>query len=149
MEKVQWNESTYGPPPGRFEPGTPPIAEVVGLLAAIEYLESFEVGKIAAHEAALTAHCCRALGQMPGMRFIGEPVGPIVSFVIAGVHALDLATWLDVEGICIRSGHHCAQPAMEHFQVAATARISFGLYNALSEVDRVAESLHRGVEMLT
>lgn len=149
VEQVQWNASTFGPPPGRFEPGTPPIAEAVGLSAAIEYLESFAAGAIFEHEAALTKRCCRALAQMPRVRIIGQPEGPIVSFVVDGVHALDLATWLDVEGICIRSGHHCAQPAMTHFDVPATARISFALYNTTAEVDRAVEAIARCIDELT
>lgn len=148
VEDVLWNKSSFGPPPARFEPGTPMIAEVIGLGAALTYLEGLDRAKIDAHEKELTERCVGQLAEIRGLRVLGEPAGPIISFDIEGVHALDVATWLDSEGICIRSGSHCAQPAMLHFGVKATARISMALYNSIEEIDRTIISLKRGLQLL-
>lgn len=148
VENVEWNQSTYGPPPARFEPGTPMIAEVIGLHAAVNYIQKLDKQLIADHEGKLTKKCLDRLREIEGLRILGEPDGPIVSFVIKGVHALDIASWLDTEGICIRSGNHCAQPAMRHFGVPATARISMGIYNTLDEIEQTISSLKQGVALL-
>jgi cysteine desulfurase/selenocysteine lyase len=115
---------TYADAPMRFEAGTPPIVQTVGLAAALDYLDDIGRENIAAHE-------------MNGVKIIGEAEdkGPIISFEAIGIHAHDLATILDREGVAVRGGHHCAQPLMERFNVAGTARASFGLYNTMDEVD--------------
>jgi cysteine desulfurase/selenocysteine lyase len=128
---------TYADSPMRFEAGTPPIVQTVGLAAALDYLDSVGRERAAAHEMALTRAATRRLKEMNGIRIIGEAhdKGPIISFEAIGIHAHDLATILDREGVAVRGGHHCAQPLMERFNVAGTARASFALYNSFEEVD--------------
>lgn len=148
VENVEWNKSAFGPPPQRFEPGTPMIAQVIGLGAALDYLGGIDLAAVAAHESTLLRAALEKLQQIEGLRVLGRPEGPIISFVIRGVHSLDLASWLDLEGICIRSGNHCAQPAMRHFGVASAARISLALYNTLDEIERATAALQRGTALL-
>jgi cysteine desulfurase/selenocysteine lyase len=128
---------TYTDAPMRFEAGTPPIVQAVGLAAALDYLDGVGREKAAAHEMALTKLALRRLKEMNGIRVFGEARerGPLISFEAVGIHAHDLATILDREGVAVRGGHHCAQPLMERFQVAGTARASFALYNTYEEVD--------------
>jgi cysteine desulfurase / selenocysteine lyase len=128
---------TYADAPMRFEAGTPPIVQTVGLAAALDYLDSVGRERADAHEMALTRAATRRLKELNGIRIIGEAhdKGPIISFEAIGIHAHDLATILDREGVAVRGGHHCAQPLMERFNVAGTARASFALYNTLGEVD--------------
>ena len=128
---------TYADAPMRFEAGTPPIVQTVGLAAALDYLDSVGRERSAAHEMALARAATRRLKEMNGIRIIGEArdKGPIISFEAIGIHAHDLATILDREGVAVRGGHHCAQPLMERFNVAGTARASFALYNSFEEVD--------------
>jgi cysteine desulfurase/selenocysteine lyase len=128
---------TYADAPMRFEAGTPPIVQTVGLAAALDYLDSVGRERAAAHEMALTRAATRRLKELNGIRIIGEAhdKGPIISFEAIGIHAHDLATILDREGVAVRGGHHCAQPLMERFNVAGTARASFALYNTPGEVD--------------
>lgn len=135
----QWNEV-----PWKFEAGTPPIAEVIGLGAAVDYLERFDRFELAAHERQLTIAAHRALGEIPGVRLLGpEPAenGGIVAFTVAGVHPHDLAQLLDRDGVAIRAGHHCAMPLHDRFGLTASARASFYLYNTRNEIDRLAESI--------
>ena len=148
VENVEWNKSAFGPPPQRFEPGTPMIAQVIGLGAALEYLQGIDLAVVSAYESALLQKALASLQQIEALRILGRPQGPIVSFVVKGVHSLDLASWLDVEGICIRSGNHCAQPAMRHFGVESSARISLALYNTEHEIERAVASLKKGIELL-
>jgi cysteine desulfurase/selenocysteine lyase len=128
---------TYADAPMRFEAGTPPIVQTVGLAAALDYLDA--VGREAAeeHENALARLAQKRLKELNGIRIFGEAKdkGPIVSFEAIGIHAHDLATILDREGVAVRGGHHCAQPLMERFQTAGTARASFAFYNTYEEVD--------------
>src|SRR5882672_10937902 len=128
---------TYAAAPMRFEAGTPPIVQTVGLATALDYLDSVGRERSAAHEMALARAATRRLKELNGIRIIGEAhdKGPIISFEAIGIHAHDLATILDREGVAVRGGHHCAQPLMERFNVAGTARASFALYNTLEEVD--------------
>ena len=135
---------TYADPPMRFEAGTPPIVQAVGLAAALDYLDSVGRDAIARHETALARHAAQSLNEMNGVRLIGEAKqkGPIVSFETIGIHAHDLATILDREGVAVRAGHHCAQVLMERFNVASTARASFGLYNTEAEVDALIDAVH-------
>ena len=128
---------TYADAPMRFEAGTPPIIEAVGLAAALDYVDGVGRERIDAHEQALAHMAARRLKEMNGVRIIGEArdKGPIISFEAIGIHAHDLATILDREGVAVRGGHHCAQPLMERFNVSGTARASFALYNTPAEVD--------------
>ena len=128
---------SYADAPMRFEAGTPPIVEAVGLAAALDYLDAVGRERIAAHELALARSATKRLKEVNGIRIIGEAAdkGPIISFEAIGIHAHDLATILDREGVAVRGGHHCAQPLMERFSVSGTARASFALYNTTAEVD--------------
>ena len=137
IREVTRDNVTYADAPMRFEAGTPPIVQTVGLAAALDYLESVGRERSAAHEMTLARAATRRLRELNGIRIIGEAhdKGPIISFEAIGIHAHDLATILDREGVAVRGGHHCAQPLMERFNVAGTARASFALYNTLEEVD--------------
>jgi cysteine desulfurase/selenocysteine lyase len=128
---------TYAEPPMRFEAGTPPIVEAVGLAAALDYIDGVGREAVAAHETALMRDATARLNATDGVRIFGETSdkGPIISFEAIGIHAHDLATILDREGVAVRGGHHCAQVLMDRFDVAGTARASFALYNTQEDVD--------------
>jgi cysteine desulfurase / selenocysteine lyase len=140
---VRLDRSTFKKPPHRFEAGTPDIAAVVGLGAAIDYVTALGLPTVSAHEQALLAHATSAIRQIRGVRIIGEAKekAAVLSFVMDGVHAHDVGTILDREGIAIRAGHHCAQPLMQRLGLAATARASFAAYNTHDEVDALARAL--------
>jgi cysteine desulfurase / selenocysteine lyase len=147
---VSFDRTTYNALPYKFEAGTPNITGAVGLGAAVDYLERIDFGALAAHEHALLEHATeRLLAEIPGARLIGtaRDKASVLSFVIDGIHAHDLGTIVDREGVAIRTGHHCAMPVMERFGVAATARASFALYNDRSDVDRLMMGLKRAVEL--
>ncbi len=143
IETVAFDKITYNVPPLRFEAGTPLIAEVHGLGAAIDYVNAVGLDNIHAHETALKNRLVSALEQNKRIRLIGtaKEKGSIVSFVVDKIHPLDIGTMLDLKGIAIRTGHHCAQPTMRHFNVSATDRVSFGLYNTEEEVDQFIKAL--------
>jgi cysteine desulfurase/selenocysteine lyase len=146
IDKVTFERTTYAPPPGRFEAGTPHIVGAVGLHAAIDYVDAIGLERIHAHEADLVAATRSALGQLNSVRLIGPAdAAGIVSFEVEGVHPHDVGTILDEEGVAIRAGHHCAQPLMDLLGVPATARASFGIYNDLDDV----AALIRGIERVT
>jgi cysteine desulfurase/selenocysteine lyase len=146
IDRVTFAKTTYAPPPGRFEAGTPHIVGVVGLHAAIDYVESIGLDRIHAHETALVAATRERLGQINSVRLFGpDDSAGIVSFAVEGVHPHDVATILDEGNVAIRAGHHCAQPLMDMLGVPATARASFGVYNSLADV----EALAAGVERVT
>ena len=146
IDKVSFAKTTYAPPPGRFEAGTPHIVGALGLHAAIDYVESIGLDAIHAHETALVTATRDALSGINSVRLYGpaDSAG-IVSFTILGVHPHDIGTILDEERVAIRAGHHCAQPLMEALGVEATARASFGVYNGPADV----EALVRGIERVT
>jgi cysteine desulfurase/selenocysteine lyase len=147
---VSFERSTYNALPYKFEAGTPNITGVVGLGAAVDYLQDVDFAAVAEHEHALLAHATeRLLEEVPGVRLIGTAArkASVLSFVVAGIHAHDLGTIVDREGVAIRTGHHCAMPVMERFGVAATARASFALYNNHDDVDRLIAGLKRAVEI--
>jgi len=146
IDKVSFAKTTYAPPPGRFEAGTPHIVGALGLHAAIDYVESIGLDAIHAHESALVTATREALSGINSVRLYGpaDSAG-IVSFTIEGVHPHDIGTILDEERVAIRAGHHCAQPLMEALGVEATARASFGVYNGPADV----EALVRGIERVT
>ena len=151
IRTVTLEKTTFAPPPERFEAGTPHIAGVVGLDAAVAFLQSLGLSRIAAHEKALLNYATKALESIPGVRLIGDPpdTAAIRSFAMAGVHPHDIAQVLDNAGVAIRSGHHCAQPVMAFYQVPATARVSFGVYNTKEDVDAFATALHTVREMFS
>jgi cysteine desulfurase/selenocysteine lyase len=142
--EVTPERSTYKPIPHKFEAGTPAIAEAVGLGAAVDYLRSLGMDNVREHEQDIAAYALEALEGAGGVRVQGprENRGGALSFLVDGIHAHDLATILDSEGIAIRAGHHCAQPLMQWLGVPATARASFYVYNTRDDVD----ALVRGVE---
>ena len=143
IERVTFEKSTYQKIPHRFEAGTPAIVEAIGLGAALDYVEGIGHEAIEAHEAGLLAYATERLSAIPGLRIIGQAKekASIVSFTMEGAHAHDVGTIVDTAGVGVRSGHHCAQPLMDRFGVAATARASFALYNTRAEVDALAEAL--------
>lgn len=138
IERVSFDKTIYNQLPLKFEAGTPPITEVIGLSAAINYLSGVGREKISAWESGLCAYAMERLKKIPSIRIIGtaEKRGGIISFVVEGIHSLDVATLLDCQGVAVRSGHHCSQPAMERFGCTSTIRLSFGLYNTYEEIDR-------------
>ncbi len=141
---------TYADPPARFEAGTPAIVESVGLAAAIDYLSAFDRAAVAAHEHDLLTYARERVREFNWLRVIGDAPGKgaILSFETDGMHAHDLATILDREGVAVRAGHHCAQPLMERFGVASTTRASFALYNTRGEVDALIDGLHKARKIL-
>ncbi|HXH16730.1 MAG TPA: cysteine desulfurase [Sphingomonas sp.] len=146
IDKVSFARTTYAPPPGRFEAGTPHIVGALGLHAAIDYVESIGLDAIHAHETALVTATRKALSAINSVRLYGpEDSAGIVSFTIEGVHPHDIGTILDEERVAIRAGHHCAQPLMEALGIEATARASFGVYNGPADV----EALVRGIARVT
>ena len=141
---------TYADAPARFEAGTPPIIEAVGLATALDYLSTFDRAAVKAHEHDLYSYARQAVGELNWIRVIGDAPGKgaILSFEAEGMHAHDLATILDREGVAVRAGHHCAQVLMERFGVASTTRASFGLYNNRADVDTLLAGLHKAREIL-
>jgi cysteine desulfurase/selenocysteine lyase len=145
IETVSLERSTFAEPPARFEAGTPMIAEVIGLAAALDYVESVGRPAIAAWEEELLACATERVREIDGIRLIGTAPqkASVLSFVVEGVHPHDVGAVLDDDGIAIRTGHHCAQPVMQHFGVPATARASFAFYNTRDEIDALARGLRR------
>lgn len=140
---VTYEETLFNEAPHKFEAGTPHVEGVLGLVAAFDYLESLGMDRIQAHEQELLAYGTSLLAEIPGLRMVGtaDHKAGVLGFVIDGVHPHDLGTLLDARGIAIRAGHHCAQPVMRRFGVAATARASLGLYNRREDLDALAEGL--------
>jgi cysteine desulfurase/selenocysteine lyase len=144
IDRVTFAKTTYAPAPGRFEAGTPHIVGVIGLHAAIDYVESIGLERIHAHETALVAAARERLSRINSVRLFGpEDSAGIVSFAVEGVHPHDVATILDESKVAIRAGHHCAQPLMEALGVPATARASFGVYSSLADVEALGEAVER------
>ena len=150
IETVTMEVSTYAPPPQRFEAGVPMTSQVVGLGAAVDYLNTFGMDAVAAHEHVLVEAALEKLSAIEGLRIIGpqtsENRGGAISFVVDGIHAHDLGQILDDEGVAIRVGHHCAWPLHRKFGVAATARASFALYNTTAEIDVLVAAIKRAQE---
>jgi len=146
FQSATWNELPY-----KFEAGTPPIAEAVGLGAAVEYLGQIGMDRVRAHERALTGYTLERLGDVPGLRITGPPEaearGGLVSFTIEGMHPHDIAELADRGGVCIRAGHHCAQPLMRCLGVSSTARASIGVYNESADIDALVDALLAGREV--
>jgi cysteine desulfurase/selenocysteine lyase len=142
---VTFAKTTYNALPNKFEAGTPNISGTVGLGAAVDFLDGLDLPAARAHESALLAHATAVLSKIPALRIIGTAAekASLVSFVVAGVHPHDLGTILDEDGIAVRTGHHCAMPVMEFFELPATARASFALYNTFDEIDRLAAGIER------
>lgn len=150
IETVTFAKTDYNALPLKFEAGTPNIAEVVGLGVALDYLMNLGMEAIAAWEHELLSYATAQLEAIPGLKIIGtaREKAAIISFVVEGFHALDLGTFLDLEGIAVRTGHHCAQPAMRRFNVPSTLRASFGFYNNRTDIDRFVQALERSLAKL-
>ncbi len=149
IRSVTFAETIYNDLPYKFEAGTPDIAGAIGLGAAIDYLRSFDQEAVHAHENAVLRYATKAFGSVDGLRLIGTAPGKVASasFLMDAVHPHDIGTIVDSEGVAIRTGHHCAQPVMEHFGIAATARASLGLYNTTEDVDALIRALHKVKEL--
>jgi cysteine desulfurase/selenocysteine lyase len=147
---VTFEKTTYNQLPWKFEAGTPNIAGVIGLGAAIRYLEGVGMERIAAYERELLDYATSRLATTPGLRIVGGSAhkAAVVSFTLAGIHPHDIGTILDAEGVAIRTGHHCAMPVMDFFKVPATARASMAFYNTFEELDRLVAALVRAREVL-
>ncbi len=145
IERVSFKGTSWNEIPFKFEAGTPDIAGIIALGAAVDYVESIGIAAIAAHEAELLAYATRAIQQVPGLRLIGtaRDKASVLTFTLEGAHPQDIGTMLDLDGIAIRTGHHCAMPLHERFGLAASARASLGVYNTHADIDALTRSLHR------
>ena len=149
IASVSFAQTTYKDAPYRFEAGTPPIVEVIGMGAALDYLGTIGMSRIAAHEKFLLTYATAEMQKIEGVKIIGtakEKAG-ILSFIMQGVHPHDIGTILDNEGVAIRAGHHCAQPLMDAFGIPATARASFALYNNVADIDALTAAVRKAQEM--
>src|SRR3972149_4512073 len=151
IERVFFEESTFQKPPLRFEAGTPPIAQVMGLGAALSFIESIGRGRIAAWEKALLEYATEKLLQIDGLSIVGTAPekGAILSFIVKEIHPLDLGTLLDLKGVAVRTGHHCAQPALRRFSLPATTRASFAPYTTFEEIDNFIAALKEAILLLS
>jgi cysteine desulfurase/selenocysteine lyase len=149
IRSVTFEETIYNDVPYKFEAGTPNIAGAIGLGAAIDYFTSFDVPAMHAHEDAVLRYATDALGSIEGVRLIGTAPGKVsaLSFLMDAAHPHDIGTIVDSEGVAIRTGHHCAQPVMEHFGIAATARASLGMYNTTDDIDALVGALQKVQEL--
>jgi len=150
IKSVTFEKTIFNDLPYKFEAGTPNIAGVIGFGSAIDYLNSIDLEQARLHENILLNYLTESLFKMNGLRIIGnvkEKV-PIVSFIVDNIHPHDIGTILDREGIAVRTGHHCAQPVMEHFGIPATVRVSLALYNTLDEIDRLVSAIKKAREIL-
>jgi cysteine desulfurase/selenocysteine lyase len=150
IKTVTFSKTEYNDIPFRFEAGTPAIAEAVGLAAAVNYLSNLNFHEIALHEQRLMKRAVEIVQSIEGARMIGSAVerAGLVSFIIDGMHPYDIGTLLDQQGIAVRTGHHCAQPVMDFFQIPGTVRASFAFYNTMSDLDRFEHALVKSVNML-
>jgi cysteine desulfurase/selenocysteine lyase len=147
IDEVTFEKTTFAPPPQRFEAGTPNVEGAIGLGTAIEYLGNLDLAAAVAHEQSLLEQATTGMAALPGLTIHGNAPdkAAVISFTVDGIHPHDIATFLDAEGIAIRTGHHCCQPLMEHLGVTATARASFAFYNTKVEVDRLVEALQKTI----
>lgn len=147
IREVHMSESRWNDLPYKFEAGTPAIAEAIGLGVAVDYLTALGMDNVRAHEKELAEYALERLVEVPGLRVVGPPNaddrGGVMAFDLPGIHPHDVATILDSEGICVRAGHHCAMPLHEHYDLAATTRASFYVYNLPEEIDKLVETLYK------
>ena len=145
INKVTLNSSTWNDVPWKFEAGTPNIAQVIGLGAAIDFLNDIGLNKVQNHEEKLLQYALESLSTIDGIILYGSPKnrGAVIPFNVKDIHSHDLAKFLDTDNICIRAGHHCAQPIMDKLGISASARASFYLYNNTDDIDRLVESIKK------
>jgi cysteine desulfurase/selenocysteine lyase len=150
ITQVKITKTTYQKPPLRFEAGTPVVPEVIAFGATLDYIENIGRENIYLHEKKLLEYATGELEKIPGFKIIGtaEEKAAIISFVVDKTHSLDIGTLLDLEGIAIRTGHHCAQPTLDHFSIESTSRISFGVYNTIEEIDVFVEKLENILKII-
>jgi len=150
IRSVTFDKTEYNDLPWKFEAGTPHIAGAIGLGAAIDYVHGLGYDAISAHDAELTAYATEALSKLPLVRVIGTPRrrSGVISFVVEGAHPHDIGMILDRDAVCVRAGHHCAQPTMDRFCVPATVRASFGIYNDRDDVDALVAALRNVAKVL-
>lgn len=145
ISKVSTSGTTFADPPARFEAGTPPISQAVGLAAAVRWIETLGMDRVRSHEEEITDYALGRLGEVPGLKVFGRERGPDrvgpVSFELDGIHPHDVAEILDRHAVAVRAGHHCAQPLMDWLGVPATTRASFAVHTETSEIDRLVEGL--------
>ena len=149
IQDVTRDNVTYNAPPHRFEAGTPPIVQAIGLGMALDYVEGIGRARIRAHEESVSAYAHERLSRINSLRIFGTAPGkgPILSFALEGAHAHDVATIIDRSGVAVRAGTHCAMPLLQRFGVTSTCRASFALYNTHAEVDALAEALLRAQKL--
>jgi cysteine desulfurase / selenocysteine lyase len=149
IEKVTLEDTTFAPPPARFEAGTPPITEAIGLAAACDWLGGIGFAAIERAERELYAYAEARLDEIPGLRRIGRAPdrATVLSFTMGEAHPADIANILDMEGVAIRAGNHCAQPVMARFGIPATARASLGVYTTREDIDRLAAALRKAADI--
>ena len=147
IQTVRFEKTTYNELPYKFEAGTPDYVGAIALGAALEWVMQMGIENIAAHEHALTQYALKRLQEIEGMRIFGKPDGAAISFLVGNIHPADLGTILDHLGIAIRTGHHCAQPLIDHLGIPGTVRASFAIYNTREEVDALIEGIKRAVKM--
>lgn len=151
IDEVREDGMTYAPPPARFEAGTPPIAQAVGLGLALDYIEAIGRDAISAHEHELLTYAMEKIRQINAVRIMGDAPGKgaIISFEVEGAHAHDISTLLDRSGVAVRAGTHCAQPLLKRYGVSSSCRASFGVYNTFDEVDTFVEALKKAQSFFT
>ncbi|MFZ9035059.1 MAG: aminotransferase class V-fold PLP-dependent enzyme [Francisellaceae bacterium] len=151
IKRVTMEHTEFADPPYRFEAGTPNIVGVIGLGAAIDYIKNIGIEAIAAHEKKLLEKASAELLKIPGLRILGTSAhkSAIITFVIDGFHANDLGMLLDLSGVCVRTGHHCAQPLLQFYDVPSTVRVSFGIYNTPEDIDVLIKGLNKAMSMLS
>jgi cysteine desulfurase/selenocysteine lyase len=151
ISKVTFEKTTYNQLPYKFEAGTPNIADTIGLKKALEYVNQIGIDKISTYEKGLLDYATESLSQVEGLKIIGKSKekSSVISFVFDNVHPHDVGTFLDFEGIAVRTGHHCTQPVMDRFNIPATTRASFALYNTKEEVDILVNGLKKVLEVFS
>jgi len=145
ISKVTFEKTTYNVLPYKFEAGTPNVADAIGLGAAIDYLQTFGLDNTLQHKKELLDYGTQALQSIPGVKIIGtaQRKTSILSFTVDGIHAHDIGTLVDNEGVAIRTGHHCNQPVMQHFHIPATSRASLAFYNTKEEIDKLVKAVYK------
>lgn len=145
FEKTEYNEIPY-----KFEAGTPNIEGTIGMAAALNYVSKLGINTIDKYEQDLLAYATKQFSKVKGLRIIGQAPhkGSIISFILDGIHPHDVGTIMDMEGVAVRTGHHCTQPVMEHYNIPATTRVSLSFYNTLDEIDEIVKAIHKAKELM-